>query len=315
MILADDKQKILKEIFGEPRRSGDELLYYCKFCGHHKKKLSINISKDSFKCWICGRASTSILPLIKKFGTRDHVSAWSDNEERVDLSDIEGYLNHIENNHYDEPETIVELPKQFIPLANSNSSLTVLPALRYLYNRNVLKDDILKWKMGCCVSGDYAGRIVIPSFNRDGNCNFFVARTYEGAFPSYKNSEANKKVIFNELFLDWEQDIILVEGIFDAIVAGNAIPLLGNSLSENSRFFEEVMKHDTRVFLALDTDAEKMSEQLIQKMIEYGVEVYKIPLWGFKDPGSMTKEEFRKRKEQAILINADTIVEYEVSNA
>ena len=43
------------------------------------------------------------------------------------------------------------------------------------------------------------------------------------------------------LYLDWDKDITIVEGVFDAIVAGNAIPLLGSTLRENSYIFQKIV--------------------------------------------------------------------------
>ena len=48
-----EKPGLLKEIFGEYKKSGNEYIFFCPNCNHHKKKLSINIDKNCFKCWIC----------------------------------------------------------------------------------------------------------------------------------------------------------------------------------------------------------------------------------------------------------------------
>ena len=37
----------------------------------------------------------------------------------------------------------------------------------------------------------------------------------------YYNPPVEKDFIFNELYLDWNKDITIVEGVFDAIVARN----------------------------------------------------------------------------------------------
>ena len=41
----NDKRKIITDILGSYRRAGDEHLYHCPFCKHHKKKLSVNTEK------------------------------------------------------------------------------------------------------------------------------------------------------------------------------------------------------------------------------------------------------------------------------
>mgnify|MGYP005631781647 CR=1 FL=1 len=42
--------------------------------------------------------------------------------------------------------------------------------------------------------------------------HYFVARTYNGDAYKYKNPNASKDIIFNELFIDWNTDLVLVEG-------------------------------------------------------------------------------------------------------
>ena len=57
--------------------------------------------------------------------------------------------------------------------------------------------------------------------------------------------------------VDWDEPVVLVEGVFDAIVVGdNAIPISVNP-TEDSRLFQALAIHDTQIFVALDPDAEK----------------------------------------------------------
>jgi DNA primase len=143
--------------------------------------------------------------------------------------------------------------------------------------------------------------------------NFFVARNFRNHWRKYKNPSASRsKIIFNELFLNFDEELVIVEGVFDAIVAGfNAVPLLGSTLSEESKLFHEIVKNDTRVYLALDADAEKKSMRIIGKLLQYGVEVAKINTHGHADVGEMNKEEFQKRKTEAPLINSENFLFYE----
>ena len=123
------------------------------------------------------------------------------------------------------------------------------------------------------------------------------------------NPSASKDIIFNHLFLDWDRDLVIVEGIFDAIKAGtNSIPLLGSTLRSSSLLFQEIVKRDTSVFVALDGDAEKKAVSIISKLLSYGAEVYRIDTSGFEDVGGMTQEEFTERKENAKFMNPDTFM-------
>ena len=43
-----EKLEILEEILGTFYSSNDEILFFCPFCKHHKRKLSINLSKNNY---------------------------------------------------------------------------------------------------------------------------------------------------------------------------------------------------------------------------------------------------------------------------
>jgi len=305
--LSKNKLSIVREILGEPQRSGSEYLFFCLFCKHHKKKLSLNLDKGKYKCWICDAAGP-ISRLVKRHGTFSQQQAWREITGQVEVSDFEKlFLNSQEQKV--EEEQIIHLPDEFISLCNMNTSLTSVQAKNYLLKRGIEKADILRWKLGYCQTGDYAERIIAPSFNLDGKCNYFVGRTYTRHWKKYMNPPEGRDIIFNELYVDWDDDIVLCEGVFDAIKVPNSIPILGSTLREDSKLFMQIVKNDSAVYLALDPDAEKKIEKLVEALLRYGIEVYKIPIKPFKDVGEMNKDEFLRRKGQAKLIkNSDYLL-------
>jgi DNA primase len=305
--LSKNKLSIVREILGEPQRSGSEYLFFCLFCKHHKKKLSLNLDKGKYKCWICDAAGP-ISRLVKRHGTFSQQQAWREITGQVEVSDFEKlFLNSQEQKV--EEEQIIHLPDEFISLCNMNTSLTSVQAKNYLLKRGIEKADILRWKLGYCQTGDYAERIIAPSFNLDGKCNYFVGRTYTRHWKKYMNPPEGRDIIFNELYVDWDEDIVLCEGVFDAIKVPNSIPILGSTLREDSKLFMQIVKNDSAVYLALDPDAEKKIEKLVEALLRYGIEVYKIPIKPFKDVGEMNKDEFLRRKAQAKLIkNSDYLL-------
>ena len=128
--------------------------------------------------------------------------------------------------------------------------------------RGITKAEILKWKIGYCSSGEYETRIIFPSFNKDGYVNYFVARTYIDHWKRYLNPPVSNNVLFNELYVDWNNDLCIVEGVFDAVVASNAIPLLGSSLRDSSKLLQKIIKHDTPIYLAMDPDAKDKEQKV-----------------------------------------------------
>ena len=292
-----EKLKILKDILGSYFRSGEEYLFHCKKCGHDKKKLSVNFDKNVFKCWICDYRGNNLFRLVKRYGSFLQRQEWEKYSNTIDISSSLEELLFTEEEQ--EEEVVLKLPKEFTSLANRNLPLSALEAKKYLQSRGITQADILRWKIGYCKKGEYKDRIIIPSFNNDGKVNYFVARSYGREWPPYKNPNVSKDIIFNQLYVDFKNDLVLVEGAFDAVKADNAVPILGSSLREDSKLFQEIVKWDTTVYVALDPDAEKKAMKLIKSLLLYGVEVYKVDVTGYKDVGEMTREEFQKRKEEA----------------
>ena len=302
-----EKLKVIADILGNYIKSGEEYLFYCKKCGHSKKKLSVNIEKNAFKCWICDYKGTNLNRLVKHYGSFLQRQEWEKYGNVIDLSQsLEDLFGKQEE---DEMPVTISLPKEFISLATKKLPLSALEAKKYLHSRGITEADIIRWKIGYCKKGEYKNRVIVPSFNEEGKVNYFIARNYAREWPNYKNPNVSKDIVFNQLYVDFKNDMVLVEGVFDAIKAENAVPLLGSSLREDSKLFQEIVKWDTTVYVALDPDAEKKALHLIKSLLLYGVEVYKIDVTGYKDVGEMTKEEFCKRKAEAKPITNETFIE------
>jgi len=298
----DKKLKILSEILGRPYKARDEFLFHCPYCKHHKRKFSVNLEKNAFKCWVCDTRGKNIFRVIRRFGEHRHKALWGDLTGEIDYDRLEDLFGT------EEPvKEILELPKGFVSLANKDVPPTGFAARNYLRRRGVCKQDIVWWKMGYCCSGDYEGRIIIPSFDEDGDLNYFISRSYDKAFyPKYKNPSASKNIVFNDLFVDWSSNIILVEGVFDAIIAGrNAVPILGSTLNEHSLLLRRIVKEDAGVYIALDPDATKKELEIIKTLLNFDIEVWKVDIGDNEDVGSMNKEQFQKCLENAALITPD----------
>jgi DNA primase len=297
--MQEEKLKILKNVLGNFYHSGQECLFHCPFCDHRKKKLSINLKKSVFKCWTCGVSGKNLGFLVRKFGNTDQKVEWGRYDQHVDLLDFDNLFGDTETLE----ARIVRLPEEFVSLANLNVSLSARMARKYLFSRGLTKADILKWKIGYAPSGEYAGRIIVPSFDIEGKLNFFVSRTYTKQYPTYMIPDASKDVIFNELTIDWERDITIVEGVFDAIKADNSIPLLGSSLKKESYILEKIAEHKSNVFLALDRDAQKKAQRMIRLFNLYGIEVSQLELGKYDDVGEMSKEEFQGFKNSSQIMD------------
>ena len=296
-----NKKNILTEVLGSGYNSKDETLYHCPFCKHHKKKLSVNVTKGFFKCWVCDTKG-AISYLIKRFGTIDDRHDWALLDQEVDFSTMDLIFNQPE-----EKTPPVKLPAEYMCLAKKSLPPAAKEAISYLWSRGIGHKDILYYKIGFCLTGKYKKRIIIPSFDEEGNCNYFTARSYSGDWLSYKNPPASKNIIFNDLLIDWNKPITLVEGPFDSIKMSNSIPILGSTLKETTKLFKKIAEKQTKVFIGLDEDALSKSMKIISLLLEYGLDVYKINTSEIEDIGSITKTEAEDLKLEASPINLESI--------
>jgi DNA primase len=172
---------------------------------------------------------------------------------------------------------------------------------------------MLIWKLGFAFSDEYNKRVIVPSFDCKGNLNYFVGRAYDDScWPRYKNPNCSKDIIFNDLLIDWSKPITLVEGVFDAMKAHNAIALLGSTLRENSKLFKKIIKYKPKVFVALDKDAYAKSLKLCKSLTKYDIET-NIIILGDDDIADMSSEEVENLYNTASVIDSDNYLLYEIS--
>lgn len=305
-----EKLKILTDILGDFYLTGVERLFACPKCQHDKRKLSINLQKSKFKCWHCDWRG-NLNRLVKQLGNQTQRTVWKELTGQVDY-DL-GSVNEDMFSEHIEEEIIepIELPTDFVSLVKNTYTSSDKAALKYLKSRGLTTRDIFQWKIGYCAKGDYKQRIIVPSFDCQGELNYFVGRTYVDSNYKYWNPKVPKNMIFNELYVDWKKEIVLVEGVFDQFVAGtNSIALLGSSLDEHNALFQRVAMSETRVIVGLDPDAEKKANRLISEMLKYGIEIYKMQIENKKDIGEMTKEEFLECKREAKPMSNDNYLLY-----
>ena len=304
--MLEKKLQILEEIFGDynriHQRKGEEYLFYCPKCKHHKKKLSFDIDKNYFKCWVCLWAGKSILWAIVAFGNGRQIAHWNELSDNIDFASLKNVVELEEQQ--------VSLPEEFISIATHKPTPLTMNARLYLKERGLAFQDIVWWKMGVCLEGKYKNRIIIPSFDMTGKCNYFVARAFDVHPVPYLNPPMSKDILFNELYLDWNKDITLTEGVFDAIVAGNSIPLLGSTLNENSYIFRRIVEKCENIFICLDPDAYEKEVKIINNLLLYGVKIQKIEIKPYKDVGSMSRESFLKQKQNSIEVSKFNEIEF-----
>ena len=298
-MVSEESQKIsfLKSTFGTGLINRGGIAVNCPGCSKEKpdkKKLIIRIVDGTHHCWVCDLKGKSLKYTIRKFYPKK-------------LKEYQRIYGEAPQDHYKEVQT-VELPKipaGFKLLAQSLNTRDpdIKATVSYSKQRGLTEKDLWRFKIGSCSSGKFKRRIIVPSFNNEGILNYYVARSIDGKFPKYVNARYPKRdLIFNELFLNWEEEITLVEGPFDLFKAGeNSTCILGSSLNEKYLLFQKIIQNKTPVILALDPDAELKTMTIAEKFYEYGIDVKVTNCGGYEDVGEMSKKEFAFRKNQSRL--------------
>jgi len=313
MIKGQETHSIIKNVFGDVKGllQSEQLQVNCPICqerdGLHypdgKYNLEINTSKRVFRCWKCDepKFSGSLGRLIRMFG------------RSTDYELYKSYAGIYSDFVYDEDEKEyiqVKLPDEMIYFSQMDGGNPEhFAAYSYLITeRKLTSEIILRYRLGFCTTGKYAKRIIIPSFDADGEVNYFVGRYY-GNDPKikkkipYLNPYANKDVIiFNEGLVNWDSTVYLVEGAFEMLsFPVNIIPMLGKTLSITLFMKLKELKPD--IVVLLDPDAYKSSVELYYTLqtiyvgCEERVRIVKLP----------TKEdldELRKNQGMEVVLNA-----------
>jgi len=268
---------LLQQILGSYTQQADEYLFHCAFCHHAKKKLSVNISNNKWKCWTCGSKGGHIIWLLKKLNIpRELIQQF---KEVLGDEDIKIYKATT-------ADVKLFLPLEYKPLWKSEKSYSYLNAISYLKNRGIRTDDILRYRMGYCETGPYAGRIIVPSYDSNNQLNYFTARSFYEGGMKYKNPPVTKNIVCFENMVSWNDQIILCEGMFDSItLRRNAIPLLGKTLPKNLE--RTLLQHKVKnVVIFLDEDAREDAMKLEQHLKQYDMNVSVVLTKG-KDASDM----------------------------
>ena len=274
--------------------------YKCPYCKHHKEKLSINVTNQKWQCWVCGKKGRKIINIFKSL-----------NINRNKILELGTLLKENVNVNALRNDEVVSLPMEYQPLSIIQNTPDYRNAINYIRKRNLDKYDILRYSIGYAESGPYSGMIIIPSFNDDGVLNYFTSRAYYETDFKHKNPKVSKDIVGYDLFINWREPIVLVEGSFDAIAVGdNAIPIFGKIIGQNlkKKIIEKSVKD---LFIILDQDAKDRALQHVKYFMDNGVNVYFVNLPD-KDPSELGKEKIRALMNSTNKMTFGKLMEYKL---
>lgn len=296
MIDAKERVEILTRALGACTldRKGINAAFRCPTCGGAKKqKFIVRIDTGQYHCWVCDARGASITKVLRKLSP-EVAARW----EGVTGTHQRRFLDEI----VEAPK--VELPLGFRLLAESLDSHDpdIRDCLKYIQDRGLGIRELWYFRLGYVRRGRLARRIVMPSFDADGKLNYWTARSIDkDVIGKYINPPVPRgEFIFNELNIDWRQEVTLVEGPFDLIKCDtNAIPILGSNMSRKSALFQAIARNRTPIVLALDNDMPEKQHMWAKALSEFDVPVRILDLNGYKDVGEMSHKEFLEAKSRA----------------
>ena len=199
-------------------------------------------------------------------------------------------------------------PEGFYAFDSPDAGITLDPARAYVASRGLDMDVVTRAGVGACVTGYFAGRVVVPIEDWHG----YVGRTWvRSTIPYlYPRGMNRAQLLYNRAALDVETDhpVFVVEGVFDALALWpHAVAVLGKP----SGWQVQQLIHARRpVAVALDGDAYAEALSLALRLRIDGARAGVIRLPGDKDPdqiaiGELTAAAFACVREASAVVEIE----------
>jgi len=277
--------KLIRDAFGDVLidRDGVNVAICCvnkkctTYSKSHKKKLCLRVDNEFYHCWVCGMRGKGLARFFKQHASRYSAAAQK--------------LFHVSLKEKEVVQEKVELPKGFTLLANVSkyTDPDIKACRNYVTSRGLSEKHMWYFRMGATSSGNFRRRVIIPSFDDEGYLNYFTARTIDDLSRKYVNPKIKRtEIIFNELNINWQEQLVIVEGPFDLVKSTqNSTCVLGSTLTERHLLFQKIVKNQTPVVLALDPDAKEKTQKIASLLSSFDVEVKVADIAPYDDIGEM----------------------------
>jgi len=303
--------QLLESVLGKGKpTSGDNIAFFSPFTSHYKPKLEIDIrttrdGQNPWHCWISDKKGRSIYSLFKQLKLSKQYF-----EQLNKIVESSKYRTDLE---VSTTVQTLQLPEEYIPLWKPKRTPDYRNAIAYLSKRGVTMFDILKYRIGYCERGMYSGKIIIPSYDCNGQLNYFVSRAfYQADKQKHKNPKVSKDIIGFDLLINWNEPIILCEGAFDAIaIKRNAIPLFGKIIQPALQK-KIIENHVKDIYICLDEDALKNALSIAEKFMSDGLNVYFVELQN-KDASDLGFEKITDILENTTLLTFEKIMQLKMN--
>lgn len=296
---------------------GDELNYNCLNPDHidSNPSANYNLRKNLFNCLSCGVGGDifKLIMISRDISFNDSVTFLANRMNILNVDTNDELELNLENrqrllstkkestNLFVENE--IELP-YYYTLDWDKASIRFL---KYLEDRKLDAEVLVKYGIGYCDRGYWRNRIIIPFFQWDKIAGFTARSIYnkkeylainldEDYYAKYKHKASTDidHIIYG-LDVDYnEKNPIFVEGSFDCIrlrsYGLNAYSTLSNKISQHqARIIRNIFSGD--IYLMPDND--QGGQIMIEKFVEYLGNSFRIKLveYSTDDPDGLNKKE------------------------
>lgn len=280
---------ILVLILGESKQGGYDggtmqYQFNCPECREenggvpdNKYNLEINLGLGKYHCWRC-EIKGKISRLIKQYGNKELLAEYY--AAVKDIKETYYYTPELftDDGSFAYEEATLSLPETFTKINIETCRNKKL--LNYLKERSIDQELIDYYNIGYTTwdepSWQMRNRIIVPSYDINGSLNYWVGRDFENKPDTkktkYKNPDADKYAIVpHEDKIQWDADIVLVEGALDCIYYPNAIALFGKSIRKDCATFQKIYeKSNGRIIICLDNDVKLEEIKRIYNILDVG---------------------------------------------
>ncbi len=325
--------------------SGQEIATSCPFCGEHRHKLYIS-SSGKYICFKCGTHGGSLISLIMHAEHTTRKNAYrilkehgisSGSPRIVTQSDDFNLFTELSTLMYKKPETkslsVPRFPEGLKMLEDNLNNPESYPFLWYLKHRGLSLEDIIDNHIGYIVNGsverdnkpplEINNSIIFITYNMDNQPIYWSTRSIE-VHPYVKslngmsraNEYSKKNVIWNMNHVTNDCDMVICEGVFNAIscTQGNyvGIATFGKNITNDQiRLMRD--SNPRNYLLFLDNDAREQQLELYQRLVNIGVDSKKIRLvdnpYENRDANDLGKETTKRLLDNSQPITLYNLIE------
>lgn len=240
---------------------------------------SVHVKSGDFRCWRCS---------IRGFLSRE---ALGNPEGAIDESDA--------------PLPAIEQPEGFYLMGKGHpgwDAESTEPARDYLRKRGVPEQVWSDAKIGCCLSGRFQDRIVVPVLTADDEWVGYVGRSWQKTKKKYLNATGMEsgEHLYNTgaLSVYTDEPVLVMEGVFDALAYWpDAVAVLGKAKEAQ---FWKLIQSCRPVVVVLDGDAWEEGEMLAWRLKFEGQRAGHVRLPPTKDPDEVDRDWLRQEARNAV---------------